>query len=104
MVKKPPPATISEQVEALLKDQVIEFVKSKYGSFHREAYSEVFTATRPQILNYLRSTYEITEVMCTRPGKREWFYAIPQSIGFQIYEQYERGTRYSHGVVLTKKR
>jgi hypothetical protein len=93
--------SIAQQVEALLKDRAYDLVKSKYGAFHPEAYSEVFTVTRAEILDYLRCNYKLNQVAKTQSGKDDGFYAISERDGFRVYWQ-ERATRIDFGVVSSE--
>jgi len=90
---------LAEQVDALLKGRAVELVKSKYGSFHPAAFSEVFTITRAEILDYLRCNYKLEQVVRMKPGHDGGFYAIPAGRNYQVYEQYEKGPKYDRGVV-----
>ena len=90
-----------EQIEALLERKACELVE-RYVPADRsdfEAYAEIFSVNRSEILAYLQAKYSLWDLVYTEPGISDGFYAIRQdSGGYLIYEQ-ERSIRFAEAMV-----
>ena len=91
--------TREEQIEALIHhhayDLVMKYVPSEELS-DAEAYAEVFTVKRNDVLDYVVRDYQLSDLIPMKPSDRDGFYALPDKKGFRIYEQY-------NGIKTTEK-
>ena len=79
-----------EQIDALIHhrayDLVIKYAPSK-DIDDAEAYRDVFTVKRSEILDYLTKNGRFGDLVRITPSDRDGFYAIPNKNSFNTYEQ-----------------
>jgi len=81
--------TLNEQVESILKGTACDLVE-RYVPAERlssDSYKEVFTINKDQILTYVQSHYQLEDLVHTRPGTADGFYALLSADGYVTYEQ-----------------
>jgi len=82
--------TKEEQIEALIHHRAYDLVM-KYAPSEEindaEAYAEVFTVKRKEILDHLIQHYQLGDLIHMQRSNKDGFYAIPEKNGFRTYEQ-----------------
>ncbi len=84
------------QAEAIKDGKKFEFTCKflKKKSLDVSDYQAVFTITPCQLLNYLKSRYELRDLVRNSPSKHDGYYIVSDENGLIAYRQ-ERGVRFN---------
>lgn len=94
---------IETQVEALVRRKAYQLAREHPSTIDiAEAYREVFTASKTEILRHLQSNWLMRDLVISRPGDRDGLYAVPHSGSFEVYYQ-ERGIKMLEKQGLTEE-